>query len=82
MKYIIQGHLESSAPTVGLGIFNGKLNEIISIINSKKFIDYLDSNTAVELIDVNIVYIIYSFITYYSNKYVLRLINSKITLKK
>ena len=53
LKYIIQGHIQSIAPNKGFGMFSGKLKEVMIIINSARFIEYLDHITAVELIDVN-----------------------------
>lgn len=52
LKYIFQGHIQSIAPNKGFGMFSGKLKEMINIINTNKFIEYLDHITSVELIEV------------------------------
>jgi hypothetical protein len=52
LKYIVQGHVEALKSDSELGMFTNRLGELITVLNSKTFIEYLDSNTAFELIDV------------------------------
>lgn len=52
-KYIFEGHLEALNQDSGaLGIFSGKFKEIVHSINTKAFLEYMDSSTAIEVIDV------------------------------
>ena len=52
LKNIMKGHFESIKPDVGFGMFNGKFSEVFDTINNSAFISHIDSNTALELIDV------------------------------
>lgn len=53
LKYIFQGHIDSVCnESYPYGIFgNKRLEDMIETIDTKKFIDYLDYKTALELID-------------------------------
>jgi hypothetical protein len=53
-KYILQGHLEALKDDGELGVFANKFEHIVEVLNSKAFIDCLDSTTALELIDVSL----------------------------
>jgi hypothetical protein len=49
LRYILIGHLESISG--GFGIFEEKLGELSQTLTCRKFIEYLDSSTGMELID-------------------------------
>jgi hypothetical protein len=53
LKHIINGHLESLANGFGFGIFQGRVKEIIILLNDKRFINGIDGRTAIEVINVN-----------------------------
>jgi hypothetical protein len=57
LKYILQGHLEALKDDAELGMFTNKFADIVNVLNSKMFLEYLDSNTALELIDVGYILI-------------------------
>jgi hypothetical protein len=49
---LLKGHIESLKEDCGLGFYNGKFEDIIKVLDSKKFLNYLDFNSGMELIDV------------------------------
>lgn len=49
LRYILIGHLESISE--GFGIFEEKIGELSQTMTSRKFIEYLDSSTGMELIE-------------------------------
>jgi hypothetical protein len=52
LKYYMIGHIESiSNKESALGVFTNKIKEVVETINNKRFIEYMDSQTGIELID-------------------------------